>query len=538
MPRSSQVVVALSGVIAVLALGLATATLFLYQEQREALEALRAERDAQEAIPALPGVPTAPDRRGPPMPSADLSAGGGTATMSDVVERVLPAVVNIATGHGVRGAPIGAMGAPQRGHSSDSLGSGVIVSADGLVVTNHHVIASGGSILVTLSDGREHPAVIVGVDPQTDMALLRLQGVDRPLTPIPYGDSSRLRQGDVVLAIGNPFGVGQTVTMGIVSAIGRADMGIAEYEDFVQTDAAINPGNSGGALISMSGELVGINTAILSRTGGSHGIGFAIPSNMLRPIVESLLRHGKVVRGWLGVTIQDVTPELAAAMQLSTSRGVLVTGIEPGSPAETAGVQRGDLIAELDHERLGSTAQLRNLVATRGAEGEIELVIVRAGERRTVSVTLGERPQIGLEQQIPMPVPPPQANPRAPALPFGLPPGIAPGAPGLGDLPPETVAPRSLSGSEVGGLEVVDLDARVRAALRIPADVPRGAVVIGARPGSPGEATGLLTGDVIVEVNRTPVSGVSQLAHEYARAGGNAVLLVRRGPGSLYVVMR
>jgi serine protease Do len=508
------------------ALGVAGFTFVKYEEQQEILDRMQSERPSV-AAPAQPAsVSSPPPSRPPdPMPSADL----GVASMSDVVARVLPAVVNIATAR--RGPLPGPMGAPQGGRGADSLGSGVIVSADGLVLTNHHVIGNGGAILVTLSDGREFPASIVGTDPQTDMALLRLESVRGEITPIPYGDSSRLRQGDVVLAIGNPFGVGQTVTMGIVSAIGRANMGIAEYEDFIQTDAAINPGNSGGALISMSGELVGINTAILSRTGGNHGIGFAIPSNMLRPIVDSLLRHGKVVRGWLGVTIQDLTPELASAMQFSSSRGVLVTAVEPGSPAESAGVRAGDLIEELDREQLRSSAQFRNLIATRGATAQIDLVIVRSSERQTLPVTLAERPAVPLEA-----LPPPTSNQpsrQAPAWPFGLPPGVGP----FVEPAPEPL-PRTLRGQEVGGLQVVDLDARIRSALRIPPDIRNGAVIVGARPGSPGEATGLMQGDVIVEVNRTPVTGAAQFAHEYARAGGNAVVLVRRGQGSLYVLMR
>ncbi|UJR79008.1 trypsin-like peptidase domain-containing protein [Sandaracinus amylolyticus] len=532
MSRPTNAATALTAVLALASLGLAGTTFYLHQQQSEELARLRAE--AAQRPPTLPGTPTPPPVRAPLPAAADVSS----ASMADVVERVLPAVVNIATTRGgVRGgSPYG----PTGGHGADSLGSGVIVDAGGLVVTNHHVVASGGTILVTLSDGHEYPATIVGADPQTDMALLRLQGVEGPLTPIPYGDSSQLRQGDVVLAIGNPFGVGQTVTMGIVSATGRADMGIAEYEDFVQTDAAINPGNSGGALISMRGELVGINTAILSRTGGSHGIGFSIPSNMLRPIVESLLRHGKVVRGWLGVTIQDITPDLASAMGLDAPRGVIVTGIEPGSPAEQAGVARGDRIERLDAERLLSSAQLRNLVATRGAGARIQLAIARGGDRRTLEVALGERPPVALQAPVAPTVPPQARTPDPRGLPFGLPPGLVPGVPGLNDpsMGAQPSVPRDLRGADVGGLQVVDLDTRVRAMLGIPADVRAGAVVVALRPGSSGEQAGLQPGDVVVEVNRTPVSGVAQLQHEYARAGGNAVLLVRRGAASLYVLMR
>jgi serine protease Do len=518
---------ALSWTLTLVALGLAGATLWLDREQAAEIAALRREL-AERADPA-PNPPVAarpappPSPPPPPLPSADLGGPGGVS-MADVVARVLPAVVNITT-RGPRGA---------------GQGSGVVVDAAGLVVTNVHVIAGASYVVVTLSDGRELPAQLVGADPQTDIAVLRLAGGrDLALTPIAYGDSSQLRLGDVVLAIGNPFGVGQTVTMGIVSAVGRAEMQIADYEDFIQTDAAINPGNSGGALVSMRGELVGINTAILSRTGGSHGIGFSIPSNMVRPIVESILRHGYVVRGWLGVTIQDVTSELASALGFATPRGVIVTGIEPGSPAQAAGVQVGDLIEQLDGERLTSSRQLRTLVATRGASAQIQLVVVRNGERMTLPVMLRERPRMPLSL---MPLTPLPANPAHPAPDrgwplFGLPPGLAP--PGLGGPQADVRPPRGdLRGVDVGGLIVVDLDERVRRTFRIDPDVRAGAVVVDVREGTPGEATGLMPGDVIVEVNRKRIGGAAQFAHEYARAGGNAVLLYRHGPASFYVVMR
>ncbi|MCZ7678999.1 MAG: trypsin-like peptidase domain-containing protein [Sandaracinaceae bacterium] len=244
----------------------------------------------------------APAPEPPAEPSPPLELADGPARTADVAARALPSVVNISSTRMVRDAAAGnpffdvfrqffGLGEPQP-HEAQSLGSGVIVSEDGVVLTNHHVVADATEIRVILSDGRELPARIAGSDPESDVAVLRLEGEGLTLTPLPYGDSSRLRQGELVLAIGNPFGVGQTVTMGIVSATGRASMGITDYEDFIQTDAAINPGNSGGALVNLRGELVGINTAILSRTGGNHGIGFAIPSNMARPIAEALLREG------------------------------------------------------------------------------------------------------------------------------------------------------------------------------------------------------------------------------------------------------
>ncbi len=538
----------LSTLVSLAALGLSGVCLVVLFQQSEELTALRdaaLTRDtaagrpsSTPSAPPTSGAGTAPALEPPrpspsvPLPAADLGA-DGEASMADVASRVSPAVVNIST---VRGGGRAVRG-PGGGGGGEAMGSGVIVAAEGLVITNHHVIAGGGAIEVTLADGRELGADLVGADPQTDMALLRLRppaGETLNLTPVAYGDSSQLRLGDVVLAIGNPFGVGQTVTMGIVSATGRARMGIAEYEDFVQTDAAINPGNSGGALISMRGELVGINTAILSRTGGSHGIGFAIPSNMVRPIIESLLRSGKVVRGWLGVVIQDVTPELATALHLPASRGVIVTGIEPGSPAETAGLSHGDLVEQLDGEPLLSSTQLRNLVATRGAGAQVQLVVVHEGARRDLGITLGERPQVALAEQLPPPAGGPAPGggygptfdgPGAAPRGLAVPPGAGPGAGGRQAI-------------EVAGLALLDLDAGLASTLRVPPQLRGGAVVAGVAPGSPGDEAGLAVGDVIVEVQRVPVRGASQFAQAYARSGGNAVVLAFRGARGIYVILR
>jgi Do/DeqQ family serine protease len=482
-----------------------------------------------------PGAPTS-------LPGAGLTT--GEISMADVVGRVLPSVVNVRSSQASRspygtpydlpyGSPYGRTPAPQ-----ESLGSGVIVSTDGLVVTNNHVVEGATAIRVSLSDGREIPARIVGTDEDSDMALLRLEGSDLALTPIAYGDSSALRQGDVVLAIGNPFGVGQTVTMGIVSAVGRANVGITDLEDFIQTDAAINPGNSGGALISTRGELVGINTAILSRTGGSHGIGFAIPSNMVEPIVGSLLQHGKVVRGWLGVGIQDLSPELASSFRLvSGQRGVLVNSVEGQSPASSAGLAVGDVIEAINGERLTSSSQLRTVVATRGADADITLTLVRGGERREVAVHLGERPQ----RQTTPPSPPPVGAAPTPRTP-GLPPGYVPYPPGLGpDLfgggAPQPQHPRLRGGRVVAGLDLHDLDDRLRRAFGVDASV-RGALVGDVAPGSPGALAGIEPGDVIVEANRDAVESAAQLLRLYSESGGGLTVLVRRGSASLYTVLR
>jgi S1-C subfamily serine protease len=517
-PLMNRTGAALAGswVLTLMALGLGGTTLYLYEQQAVEIERLRAEQlrrrpepSSSDPRPAVAPVAAPPVAQ--PLPQVDLSA----ADMADVVERALPAVVSITA-------------ELSRGEGS---GSGVVVDAtSGLVVTNAHVVRGAHEITVTLSDGRDLRATLVGVDPPTDIALLRMPGASG-LTAMAYGDSAQLRLGDVVLAIGNPFDVGQTVTMGIVSATGRSDMRIAEFEDFIQTDAAINPGNSGGALVSTRGELVGINAAILSRSGGSHGIGFAIPSNMVRPIVESLLRHGRVVRGWLGVSIQDLTTDLATALSLPAQRGVIVSAVEPGSPAAGAGVQAGDLIEQLDGERVLSRGQLSALVATRGAGAAVNLALVRSGERQTLAVTLGQRPEAPIAQQTI-----PQPGRGMPPTPFGMPPGVGPQSP-FG-LPPEPPPARpDLRGVDVAGMTVVDLDARVRGVFGIAPDVRAGAVVADVRPGSPGANAGLAPGDVVVELNRAPISSAAQLAHGYATAGGNAVVRYRRGMGSVYVVI-
>jgi serine protease Do len=539
MNRASPLLL-ISWSVTTVALSLAGAAVYVHLTDRE--DRVAVEAPAHD-VPTAPVVATAPPP--PPLPSADLTA-GDDVSLADVVGRVLPSVVNVSTTIG--GPSRSPFGGPE-GPRGQSLGSGVVVSEDGLVVTNNHVVEGATEILVHFSDGHEYPATVVGTDDMTDVALLRLTpppGEHLHLTPLAYGDSSALRLGDLVLAIGNPFGVGQTVTMGIVSAVGRADMGIAEYEDFIQTDASINPGNSGGALISMRGELIGINTAILSGggggRGGSVGIGFAIPTNMVHPIVDSLLAHGSVVRGWLGVAIQDLDPDLATAMRAPTTQGVLVTDLEPGSPGAEAGLARGDIIERFGSERITTSQQLRNVVATRGARAVVELAIVRAGERRTLPVTLGVRPAPqGSRPQVGRPI-----DPRFPPGPMPpTPPGFGvPGAPlfppGWDTAPPTAPPPPTVSAApsiEVGGLSLAPLDASTRATYRVPPSIRGGAVIVAVAPGSSGEQTGASVGDVIVEVNRAPVTTPAEVQHAYA-AGGSTVLLLRRDSGSTYVLMR
>ncbi|MGB9715232.1 MAG: DegQ family serine endoprotease [Thermodesulfovibrionales bacterium] len=271
-----------------------------------------------------------------------------------------------------------------------SLGSGVIVDQKGYILTSNHVIQGADEINVTLADKREFKGKVIGSDAMTDIAVIKIEADN--LQTIKLGDSDKLRVGETVLAIGSPYGLAGTVTMGIVSAVGRANVGIADYEDFIQTDAAINPGNSGGALVNVRGELVGINTAIFSTTGGYQGIGFAVPSNMAKAVMDSLIKKGKVIRGWLGVTIQTITPELAKQFNLKDEKGVLVADVIEGSPAEKADIQRGDVIIEYEGKRVEEPYQLRNMVANTSPGEEVTLKIIRENRTETKRVTIGELP--------------------------------------------------------------------------------------------------------------------------------------------------
>lgn len=272
-----------------------------------------------------------------------------------------------------------------------SLGSGVIIEPHGLIITNHHVVNRAEEIKVYLSDKREFKAKLIGADSKTDLALLKIEADG--LQTMVWADSDTLDVGEFVLAVGNPFGLNRTVTLGIVSAVGRASMGIAEYEDFIQTDAAINPGNSGGALVNTRGELVGINTAIFSQSGGNMGIGFAVPSNMARGIVEQLVHAGKVVRGWLGVSIQELTPELAAQFGVPGASGVLVSDVLDDSPAKRAGLQGGDIIIEYENHLIGSGIQLRNAVARTPAGAHATLKYIRNTQIQSIELSIAEQPQ-------------------------------------------------------------------------------------------------------------------------------------------------
>ncbi len=335
--------------------------------------------------------------------SVDLLTRIGHAT-AEVVDAVAPTVVNISTTRTVKvqggGNPFmndpffkrffGEQFNAPKERKSSSLGSGVIVDPDGYILTANHVIQGADEIKVTLADKREFKGKIIGTDSMTDVGVIKIEVKDLPA--IQLGDSSRLRVGETVLAIGSPYGLSQTVTMGIVSAVGRANVGIADYEDFIQTDAAINPGNSGGALVNVRGQLVGINTAIFSTSGGYQGIGFAVPTSMAKSVMESLIQKGKVVRGWLGVTIQNLTPELAKQFDLKNENGVLVGDIVDGSPAEKAGLQRGDVIVEFNGRKVEDPNQIRNMVANIEPGKEVEVTIIRNNQEMKKKVTITELP--------------------------------------------------------------------------------------------------------------------------------------------------
>lgn len=373
-----------------------------------------------------------------------------------------------------------------------SLGSGVIVSPDGYILTNNHVIKNADEIKVLLSDKREFTGKIVGNDPKTDLSVIKIEADN--LSTINIGNSDALRVGELVLAIGNPFGLNQTITMGIVSAVGRANVGIAEYEDFIQTDAAINPGNSGGALVNVKGELIGINTAIFSTTGGYQGIGFAIPSNMARTVMNSLITMGKVVRGWLGVSIQPITPELAEQFELEKDYGILVADVVEDSPAEQGGLLRGDVIIELNGKEVDGPYNLRNIIAGTLPGGEAEFRVIREGETMLLRVTIGELPS--------------------------------------GDRKTSTKYKNAMR-----GISVQDLNQDLYGKLGLP-DKIRGVVVTDIEPGSPAESR-LTPGDVILEINRKASSNLEdyELIVSKIKPDKDILLLIFRRGSTIFVTI-
>jgi Do/DeqQ family serine protease len=347
--------------------------------------------------PASP--PSAPAGLAMPATSPPAPQVPATGSYSGAARRASPAVVSITASrashrnphanepwfHYFFGQPYGEQAPAQIG-----LGSGVIVSPDGYLLTNNHVIDGASDIEVQLTDGRHAKAKLVGADPDTDVAVLKIDL--RSLPVIALGDASKLQVGDVVLAIGNPFNVGQTVTSGIVSALGRNQLGINTFENFIQTDAAINPGNSGGALVDVNGALVGINTAIFSRSGGSLGIGFAIPADTARQVMDGLIREGHVTRGWIGVEPRDLTPEFAENFHLPVSQGVLITGVLQDGPASKAGMKPGDVVVKIGGQQVANTAQLLNTVAALKPRSDTVIGVQRGDQALQLKVRVGQRP--------------------------------------------------------------------------------------------------------------------------------------------------
>ncbi len=368
-----------------------------------------------------------------------------------------------------------------------AMGSGVIVDAEnGYLLTNHHVIDNAEQITVALTDRREFEAEVVGADPETDIALLKIDADS--LTALPFADSNELQVGDYVVAIGNPFGLGQTITAGIVSAVGRSGLRLESYEDFIQTDAAINVGNSGGALINLKGELVGINTAIFSGRGGNIGIGFAIPINMARQIMDQLLTHGEIQRGRIGVQIQDLIPDLAEALGTSHERGAVVAQVIPGTPAEAAGIQIGDVIVEMNGEPVVGSSDLRNKVGLLRVGDAVRLTIERDGKPMTIELAVGERSEVALG-----------AGSQIPQLK-----GVV-----LGPL-----TPSSPLHEEVEGVLVIEVEVD-----------------------TPAWNAGLREGDVIVEVNRREVKSTEEILEALEGSFPPLLLNIRRGDGARFILI-
>jgi serine protease Do len=460
-------------------------------------------------------------------PIASTTGSGGHTTYAPVVKRVAPSVVKVQVTEKAKnvssqdlpsffnqpgfreffGDQFGQQGRRAlRQPPQEGLGSGVIVSPDGYVLTNSHVVKGADTIKVTLGDGRDLTAKVVGTDPQSDLAVIKIDAKDLPA--ITFADSDKVEVGDLVLAVGNPFGIGQTVTSGMVSGLGRATMGL-DYEDFIQTDAAINPGNSGGALVDAEGRLVGVNTAILSRTGGFQGIGFAIPANLARNVMEQLVATGKVVRGYLGVTMQDINADLADQFKLATRTGALVSDVVPDSPAEKAGLKGGDVITQLQGKPVTDSRHLKLTVANFTPGQKISAQVLRDNKKVDVEITVAARP-----------------SERTLARSQGR----------GGRFEPEqneTDDTGTLNGVGVG-----DLDTQTRQEFDVPSKV-KGALVTSVEPDSAAAAAGLQPGDVIQEINREPVKTADEAVKLTEKSTPNKKTLLRvwSQRGSRYVVV-
>jgi len=425
--------------------------------------------------------------------------GQALPTLAPMLDKATPAVLNIATrGHvAVQQNPLLSdpffrrfFNIPEqpRERQTQSLGSGVIVDAQrGYVLTNNHVIDKADEITVTLRDGRHLNAKLIGTDPESDIAVLQIAAEN--LTALPLADSSQLRVGDFVVAIGNPFGLGQTVTSGIVSALGRSGLGIEGYEDFIQTDASINPGNSGGALVNLRGELAGINTAILAPSGGNIGIGFAIPINMAREIMNQLVAHGEIRRGRLGVTAQDLTPELAKAFGIQATQGTVVAQVAGGSPAEKAGLKAGDVIIAVNDKPARNSSDVRNIIGLMRVGGQVKMEVLRGGKTKVITATIAEPEMTLLDGK--------HLHPRLAGAVYG---NIEEGSPLYG---------------RVEGVQVVKV-----------------------QPEGPAWRAGLRAWDVITSVNREPITDVRGLQRLASQSARSLLLNLQRGEGALFILIQ
>jgi serine protease Do len=443
---------------------------------------------------------------------------------SPVVRSASPAVVNISSSRIVRSPETGPLGPMDedflrrffgdefmrqfripKERRERSLGSGVIVNPNGYILTNSHVVEGSTDIRVWLSDDSELPGKIVGVDPGTDIGVLKITA--ERLSTLPFADSSKVQVGDIALALGNPFGVGRTVTMGIVSATGRGGLGIEDYEDFIQTDASINPGNSGGPLVNVRGELIGVNTAILSPSGVNLGIGFAVPSNMARTVMNQIITTGKVVRGYLGVSVQDITPQLSQAMKIGQTRGALIGEVDPRGPAARSGLQQGDVIVEANGKPIENSRALRLMVSSMAPGSQINLRVLRSGQTRSATLTLTELS--------------PKEKPATPATPSSS--REKPSA-------PETSPDRL-------GIAITEITPDIAQHLQLPRSLT-GLIIADVEDGSLAEEAGLQPGDVIVEVNEKAVPTVSDFQSQIANVGSKPVLfLVSRDGHTRYVAI-
>lgn len=465
---------------------------------------------AVESVPSASAVPsvvqpeTSTPPVVPPVPTALLPA---NEVFIRVSQQAMASVVNIASSRPVQqsqqtpffdtpffrrffGEEFERQFRAPKKRQEQGLGSGVIVSPDGYIVTNHHVVEQADTLTVLLGDKRTFAAELIGTDPKTDLAVIKIPAMDLPT--LPWGDSATLQVGEMVLAVGNPFGLNQTVTMGIVSAVGRANVGIVDYENFIQTDAAINPGNSGGALVNLRGELIGINTAIFSRTGGYMGIGFAIPSTMVQHVMRSLIAQGTVVRGWLGVSIQELTPDLAEQFSAPDANGALVSDVFDQSPAARSGIERGDIIRRYNEFLIRDPAHLRTLVAETAPKSRIALSVWRAGSEHDLVVTIAEMPQ---------------------------------------DIAALTRGP-ARANAEDHPLTGLTVEPVPRAS-----EHQAGVIVTRVEPESPAAHAGLRRGDILLEIDRTPIHTIEDFRRltDHLDATRSVLVLLQRGTGTMFL---